>query len=76
MRQRTDYKYPTQISMIFESDGVKKMFDNANVASSLDVKLARISYAKVPIEQIPKYLGNDCFMRGLQPNILILLSEP
>ena len=50
MRPRTDYKYPTQISMIFESDGVKKMFDNANVASSLDVKLARISYAKVPIE--------------------------
>ena len=36
--------------MIFESDGVKKMFDNASVASWLNIKLAPISYAKVPIE--------------------------
>ena len=51
------------------------MFDNANVARSLNMKLAPVSYAKVPIEQIPKYLDNDCFMRGLEPNILILVSE-
>ena len=36
--------------MMFESGGVKKMFDNANVARSLNIKLAPISYAKVPIE--------------------------
>ena len=54
--------------MMFESDGVKKMFYSDSAQYNIIVK-------KVLIEKILNDLGNECFMRGFKPNILILLSE-